>query len=311
LEREKLRILIDIFGSHYKANSEFLFYCPRCKHHKKKLSVNIIKNCFKCWICDYSGKSIYRLVRKYGQFSHKLKWENFESIVDLSSDSVERAFADTEKEEYQKIDLPSEFRSLCNNGSDFDRFSTLKARKYLKSRNIKQADILRWKLGYCSFGEFEDRIVAPSFDERGNVNYFVARTYDDNYIKYKNVAAAKDIIFNELYIDWDSDVILVEGVFDAVRAENAIPLLGSSLRGDSKLVSKIVENDTPIYLALDSDVKSKTLNLMKSLLEYDIELYQIDIGNHKDVGEMSREGFQQAKKDASLVTFDNYLLYLM
>ena len=54
--------------------------------------------------------------------------------------------------------------------------------------------------------------------------------------KYLNPPADRDIIFNELYIDWDSDIILVEGAFDAIKAgPNSIPLLGSTLREESSL----------------------------------------------------------------------------
>ena len=187
----------------------------------------------------------------------------------------------------------------------------MRAKRYLKSRGLNKEDILKWKLGCCVSGKYEGRVIIPSFDERGNVNYFVARTYEGDYIKYKNVSASKDIVFNELYIDWDSDVVLVEGVFDAFKAGNAVPLLGSSLREDSKLVNKIVKYDTPIYMALDTDVKKKTLSFMKNLLQYDIELYQVDIGDNKDVGEMTKEEFLRAKKDAPPVTFDNYLKFLL
>ena len=35
-------------------------------------------------------------------------------------------------------------------------------------------------------------------------------------------------MFNELFIDWNSDLVLVEGVFDALVAGNAVPILGST-----------------------------------------------------------------------------------
>ena len=308
MESEKLRILKEIFGSCHKVSEEWLFTCPRCEHHKRKLSINVEKNCFKCWICDYHGKSIFRLIRKYGQFSHKLKWENFESIVDLSSKRLEDVFLNIkENEEYVSIDLPSEFQSLCNKS----RWKGINARNYLTSRSVNHEDILKWKVGYCDSGEYGNRVVVPSFDERGNVNFFVTRAYGNQYIKNKLANASKDVVFNELYVDWDSDVVLVEGIFDAFKAENSVPILGSTLREDSKLVNKIVKHDSTIYLALDADVKKKTARLMKSLLQYDIELYRVDVEDKKDVGDMTKEEFRELKDNASLVTFDNYLMYLM
>ena len=44
-----------------------------------------------------------------------------------------------------------------------------------------------------------------------------------------------------LYLDWDKDITIVEGVFDAIVAGNAIPLLGSTLRENSYIFQKIVD----------------------------------------------------------------------
>jgi len=308
LDTEKLQILKEVFGSCHKVSEEWLFTCPKCNHYKRKLSVNIEKNCFKCWICDYRGKSLFRLVRKYGDFSHKLKWEKWESVIDLSSRRLEDVFLqEEEKETFVNVNLPPEFQSLCNKND----WKNKKARNYLKSRNVSSEDVLKWKVGFCPTGEYRDRIVVPSFNERGNVNFFVTRAYGNQYIKNKLANVSKDIVFNELYVDWDSDVVLVEGIFDAFKAENSVPILGSTLREDSKLVNKIVKHDSTIYLALDADAKKKTARLMKSLLQYDIELYRIDVEDKKDVGDMTKEEFRELKDNASLVTFDNYLMYLM
>ena len=170
--------------------------------------------------------------------------------------------------------------------------------RYLKSRGITKADVLKWKVGYCPTGEYEGRVVIPSFNMDGKVNYFIARTYEDEWVKYKNPPAQKDIVFNELYVDWESDLIIVEGVFDAIVAGNSIPLLGSSLREDSKLFSKIVQHDTPLYIALDADAESKAIKLIKSFLEYDMEIYKIDVSGFSDVGTMPKEIFRQRKEEA-------------
>ena len=54
----KVRIITDFLGSYQKSKDEFLFFCPKCKHHNPKLSVNFDKDVFKCWVCDYNGRSI-------------------------------------------------------------------------------------------------------------------------------------------------------------------------------------------------------------------------------------------------------------
>jgi len=117
------------------------------------------------------------------------------------------------------------------------------------------------------------------------------------------------MIFNHLYVDWDSDLIIVEGVFDAlVSGPNTVPILGSSLREGSQLFQEIVRNDTPVFLALDPDAEKKAMRLIKKLLEYDVEVYKIDIAPFNDVGEMSKDIFEQRKKDAARMSNDDYLL---
>jgi len=83
--------------------------------------------------------------------------------------------------------------------------------------------------------------------------------------------------------------VLVEGVFDAIVAGNAVPILGSTLRADSKLIKKIVYHDTPVYLAFDEDAQKKENQVIRMLIKYDIELYKIDTTGYEDVGSMSRE----------------------
>ena len=75
------------------------------------------------------------------------------------------------------------------------------------------------------------------------------------------------------------------------------------------LVQQIVKNDTPIYLALDPDAKSKEQKIAKMFMQYDIELYKVDISGFDDVGEMTKEQFQNRKQNAAFIKMDNYLLY--
>ena len=74
---KKINILKSFLGTPLRSSSELLFYCPKCKHHKKKLSVNIEKNKFKCWICDYKGNDVSRLVRRWGTPSDQKEWPGF------------------------------------------------------------------------------------------------------------------------------------------------------------------------------------------------------------------------------------------
>ena len=303
---KKLSILREVLGSCYRVNNEYLFFCPKCEHHKKKLSVNIDKDVFKCWVCDYTGRSLRRLIRSKGDYKQRSLWDKLTEHIDISSFEEALFFRKHEEEEEQRIDLPDEFISLVGEDSTY---SSLYARNYLNSRGVTREDIARWKIGYCKSGVYAGRIVTPSFNLKGYCNFFTARTYTDDWRKYFNPPISRDIIFNHLFLNFDEDISIVEGTFDAIIAgPNAVPLLGSTLREDSKLLLEIVRNDTPVYLALDSDAEKKAMRLIKSMLDYDIEIYKVNIFPYADVGEMPREEYLKRKKKAELMNKDNYLL---
>ena len=270
-----------------------------------KLSVNVDKNVFKCWICDSNGRDIRRLVRRFGSFLQLQEWDRLSNKIDLSN--FEDIFAEKEEIEFdQRISLPKEFISLTGNNQSR---TAIAAKRYLNSRGITKEDILRWKIGYCTEGEYANRVIVPSFGPSGHPSYFIARSYTKNGYRYKNPPVSRDIIFNELYLEWDEDLVIVEGAFDAIVAgPNAVPILGSNLRENSKLFQEIVKNDTPIYLALDPDAPKKTDKLINLLLKYDIETYLVNVDPFSDVGEMTHSQFLDRKLSATVLNPDNYLL---
>ena len=81
---KKRAIVTNILGSYSRRGDEHLYSCPFCNHHKKKLSVNYSLNVFKCWVCDSSGKNIYRLVRKFGTYQQRQKYLELDGRLDLT-----------------------------------------------------------------------------------------------------------------------------------------------------------------------------------------------------------------------------------
>ena len=257
---------------------------------------------FKCWICDYSGTKISSLIRRFAP-SYYTDWKTLTGEIDISKyDSI---FKENDSSPPQVIDLPENFQTLTG------RKTKLKTRalQYLYSRGFTDRDVLTWKIGFCDYGEYQGRIIIPSFDEDGNVNFFVARSYTDDWMKYKNPKVSKDIIFNEINVDWSEDVILTEGVFDAMKCQNAVPLLGSTLRENSILFQKICEFKPNIYLALDEDAKAKEFGIAKKLREYGIKVMSISISGYSDIGEMPQEVVTERKLNADIVSDLDYLHY--
>ena len=305
---EKIKIINDILGSYRKQRDEYLYSCPFCESSsgKMKMSINFSKNFAKCWSCDWRAKNIYRIVRRFGTYDQRQKYLLLDGRLDLTE--FDNFFAEINDEEIkQTISLPDEFVSLCNKNLPS---SSRKALKYLNSRGITQKDIRNWKIGYCTGGKYGGRIVIPSYNWEGDANYFIARSFVGDWKRYLNPPVGRDIVFNELYVDWDEEIVLVEGVFDSIVAgSNAIPILGSTLRENSRLFQQIVLNDTPVYLALDKDAESKRNWIIKSFLRYDIELYIIDTSDHEDIGSMTREQFLGIKEKAILADLDEIMIF--
>ena len=302
---DKRKIITDILGSYRRAGDEHLYSCPFCKHHKKKMSVNFSINSFKCWVCDARGKNIYRLVRKFGNYKQRQEYLELQGRLDLTE--FEDIFKEINNVEIkQKIDLPIEFISLCNKRLPLNSQTPL---DYLRNRGITKAEILKWKIGYCKEGRYAGRIIIPSIDNNGDCNYFIARSYVGHGRRYLNPSCGRDIIFNELMIDWDEPVVVVEGVFDAiVVGDNAVPILGSTLREDSRLFQALAIHDTPVYVALDPDAEEKAQWIIRSMLKYDLEIKKVNLEYYEDIGAMSREAFLEKLNNAEEIDGDMYFL---
>ena len=296
---EKLLILNNILGKSFKSNDEHLFACPYCGHHKKKFSVNVEKNMYKCWICDARGKSLFRVIRRFGTFSQLEKWKELTGHRQDLGD-FESLFAEQPQVELREaiLDMPAGFKSLTTHSNSK---SYLKAMRYLSERGIGAREILKWKMGYTIEGPFKNRIIIPSFSSAGELNYFIARTFSGDYRRYMNPPVSRNIVFNELYVDFEEEVVIVEEVFDAIKASNAVPILGSTIRETSKLFRKIVNSDAAVLLALDPDAKKKSESIKKLFLKYGIEVREIAYPDDRDIGDMSREEVSALSQKAKFV----------
>lgn len=203
------------------------------------------------------------------------------------------------KKQYDQPQLPEEFRTLSK---DWKTPYYNSAISYLSQRGISRSDILLWKLGYCEEGEYRNRIIIPSFDETGTLNFFTGRSFYDGVSRYKNGNFCKDIIFNDYLVDWKKPIVVTEGPFDAFKIkDNVVALQGNILTGGTKLFSRIVLSGVDVYFAMDSDAYEKQLRIIEELISYGIECRYINLHGKKDAGEMTHEEFEAAKNHSFLV----------
>ena len=298
---KELSILKNTLDYAYSKGNEHLFYCPFCKHHKPKMSVNISKNVFKCWVCDTSGKNVYYLLKRFGTFDNQQEWLKITNQIDVRDFELIITGSASNEKIKQKIDLPEEYKPLFT--GSIDLYSQIPL-NYLTKRGFSHDKIYKYKIGYCASGEYKGRIIIPSFDEEGDVSYFVSRTYTKQKRKYKNPRVSKDIVFNDLLIDWQKPIVLVEGVFDSIHEENMIPILGSTLSEKTELFQKIVEKSPKTYIALDPDAYKKEMNIVSNLVKYGVDVWKIEVPEGKDLNDISKYEYQRLKMTAKQVKFD-------
>ena len=278
--------------SNKRARDNYAFHCPFCNHRKPKLEINMATNeeghnPWECWVCQTRGRTIRSLL-----YQLKTPKEQAAEILKYLPKGVQ-----IEYKGLSIIELPKEFQPLY--AASTTSVVANMVRKYLYDRGLTDNDFIKYGIGYATTGDFGGRVIIPSYSESNQLNFFVARTYDGNYFKYKNPEASKDIIFFENLINWSQPIILCEGVFDAIAIKrNAIPILGKSI--STSLYKKIITSKTQdIYVALDSDARDRALQIAEKFLNEGKNVFLIELPD-KDPSEMGFESFtklvQQAKE---------------
>ena len=287
--------------SHKRARDNYAFYCPFCNHRKPKLEINLHtneegKNFWECWVCQTKGQSIRSLLRQ-------LKTPRDQAIEILKY--VPRG-STTEYRQLSIIELPKEYKLLEEATSTSVIANSIK--KYLYARGLTDFDFIKYRIGYCTSGEYGGRVIIPSYSQSGSLNFFVARSYDGNYFKYKNPEASKDIIFFENLINWDVPIILCEGVFDAMAIKrNAIPLLGKSI--STSLYKKIITSSLKdVYVALDEDAKDRAIEISEQLLNQGKRVFNVRMFD-KDPSDMGFEAFTKLIQSAEELDLSGIMLH--
>ncbi len=282
-ELEKLYNILTVFLGDSKngfddRTFQYQFPCPRCverdgwtEARKYNLEVNIQKQVFQCWKCSSGGDdemrgSIVKLIRMYG--NEKLL-EEYKSIIRSIKESELYKLhfnsndfnIDTSIIEKEELKLPTSFKFF--NENERNNYGAL---KYLQNRGIGWDIIEKYKIGYTEKEEENKkgsfRIIIPSYNALGELNYWVGRDYlpkSEKYaqrLKYDNPKVEKKtIVFNEEKIQWDANITLVEGPFDHIVVPNSIPLLGKSLTKDYKLYWELISRaNACVNIWLDNDI---------------------------------------------------------
>lgn len=238
----EIEVLVDLLREflgdekqHYESKGQISFDCPVCAQEKGlengdgkgNLEINYFKHVYKCWACG----EIYGTHGPLGKLFDGYASKQQKKIYDL----VKPEEFKKEEAKRPRLRYPEGYTKFKDSNPRF--IPHIEAYKYLQSRGVTDEMIEKYQIGYTVSGPFSYRIIIPSFNKEGVLNYFVGRSWVPKKNKYKNPEVPKDeIIFNESLIDWTKDVYLVEGAFDSFFLENSIVMLG-------KKMSKLLFNE--------------------------------------------------------------------
>lgn len=282
MEEEVLDILRRNLGEYrMNNNSWYSFNCPVCssmagveRDNKFNLECRVSQEqgmYYHCWACaDTNGTkgNLSKLIKTFPRY----EYETYKGIIDNNVNIThlfKKHLLETKEDE---LEYPVGVRS-------FDFSEECNALSYLRSRGITIEIIERFRIAYTiddytTPRKFRNRIVIPSFDRFGDLNYYVCRDYSGlNTVKFMNPKMdKKSLVVNEHLVDWNKDVILVEGMFDHIVVENSIPLLGKHLDRDFLLYDKLVRNaKSNVIIFLDGDAM-RDARLIYRLLNSNVRL---------------------------------------
>ena len=281
--------------------NELAFYCPFCNHSKQKLQVNTETQKWHCWTCNSGGKKLTSLLKKLD-----VDRKTISIIREIYGDSnYNPQLEDADTKVY--ISLPKEFISLNESPKGFNP-EYKHAIHYLSERGIGIKEIIKYNIGYCKEGLYSRRVIIPSYDINGQLNYFVSRSYySEEKMKYKNPPISKNIICFDSQVNWNEPIILCEGVFDAITIKrNAIPLLG---KFPSKLlVEKIfMSGITDIIISLDNDAINEALKAAEYFRKNGIHVKMMYLKD-KDAADMGYQKFYEELKKTKEFSSEELLL---
>lgn len=308
MNQERLiELLTSILGKGKSTNrGNHAFICPFCNTQKRKLEIQVVsdtdENHWHCWVCNASGKRINTLFK----------------ALNLPRDRYTELYKITSKPDYSSlsrtavsssntvISLPKEYIPLWKPSNSIEYKNAI---HYLLKRNVTLSEIIKYSIGYCETGEYKKKIIIPSYNEFGKLNYFVGRSYYEGVaFKHKNPDVSKNIIGFDLLINWAMPLVLVEGAFDAVSVRrNAIPLFGKTI--SENLRKKVIEKSVKqLYICLDKDAQKQALQHAEYFMNNGVEVYLVDL-KEKDPADIGFENMSILIKETPKLTFEKYIMY--
>lgn len=270
--------------------------CPfrGCTDHSNHMGVkasNPFQGSFHCWICGKKGPTPTRLI----QALLKVSKEKAEEIVRHFNDDI--AIENTESGSVKVLEEPPGLSSSLPK----------EYQEYLIGRGFDPAHLQsKYGLvagGYCGF--FAYRVVIPVIKDGQIVNY-QGRDITGQQVKYKaypnekSVIPLRNCLFNIDSVARSDSVVIVEGVFDAMKiGDGAVATFGTEFTKSQimQLIEKPIKN---VFVLYDSLAERQAEKLAHFLTPFFRSVEILYIQGKKDPGEFNDEEVKQLR----MVTLD-------
>ena len=111
-EERLLTLLETLLGRSQSARGgeEAVFHCPKCNHHKKKLTLNKSTQKFQCWVCNFKGHRALQILK-----AAKAPYNLYQELKEIDKQYNFKTTQKVEKEEV--VSLPIGFTEIWQSDS--------------------------------------------------------------------------------------------------------------------------------------------------------------------------------------------------
>jgi hypothetical protein len=220
-------------GQRVRTSWEYLFLCPHCG--KIKLSVNVRKRRWRCFVCSDGGRDAASMVAKVKSLPFS---ESVAAVITGEAQAVGRIDViecdlREPRREYpvlHPIPWPETFVSFLHPPQPHVVPAWLDAVGYCRRRGIGEGVARRMRLGFCTHGRFRRRLLFPELNSGGSLLYYQARAMWESprtkilspKIPHPSCAGSSDCLLNLEYLRSRDEtpfrVLVVEGPIDCAHA---------------------------------------------------------------------------------------------
>lgn len=320
-EKIDLLKLFEYLGvTEYRTRKEdLLILCLNPNHKDKNPSLSInngrYKGFYNCWACDFSGKTLTKLVSDVKKISEEESLKILAKIAGVNESFTENEVLENTLKTKKKLKVLVSKKQTLPPITEIDLpRSCVSAVDHLaaKSYNISNEFVKKFDVKFCTKGYYENRLIFPIYFSNKLVS-FLARWNGKEKIKDKALypldAPTGRILFN--YDNTNvSDIVLVEGIKDCIRVLEAgyqsIACFGNKITEEQaeliankyKKITILPDRNSELIRDAEKDTGMLLVKKCISFLSHKVDISVGFVPDGKDPGDSTVEEIRTAIRNS-------------